>query len=298
VAEWAAAIGKRVSEVAAYSDPKLKQTVKVVGAAPETLVPFNKDEPFAARFDYPPAPKGASAAEVGELVAEFALPGIKSDGGESGVANFPFPANALAPYKADVPIAAILADKEKYPFQSKVIRAYEIVREVWGKNGGKLRETFTEQTTDAIKKQILDEQLFPAEAIPRLELAINILEGIEPMRAEQTKRWQAHYDYALAQCKARLAFMHEYNLALGSIRTEVLPQKKPGDDGYKLVSAERMKVRKEGKLAEEAKELFEAIVTDYTGSPWAVQAKRDKSLALGLAWQSFNSKAMEAKDTN
>lgn len=298
VDEWAAAINKRVNEVAAYSDPKLKQTVKVVGTPPASLVPFNKDEAFATRFDYPPAPKGASAAEITELVSEFSLPGIKSDDGESGVANFPFPAEALAAYKADVPIAEVADNKQKYPFRAAVIDSFEAIRKVWGKDGRTLRETFTDKTSDAIKKQILEEQLFPAEAIPRLEAAITRLEAVEEMKAGQPKRWQAHYDYALAQCKARLAFMNEYNLALGSIRTEVLPPLKPGDDGYKLISAEKMKVKKEAKYAEEAKELFESIVTDYKGSPWAIQAKRDKGLSLGLAWQSFNSKAMEAKDSN
>ena len=52
-----------------------------------------------------------------------------------------------------------------------------------------------------------------------------------------------------------------------------------------------MKVKKEAKYAEEAKELFDKIVIEYRGSPWAIQAKRDRTLSLGLAWQPFNSKA-------
>jgi hypothetical protein len=91
--------------------------------------------------------------------------------------------------------------------------------------------------------------------------------------------------------------MHEYNLALGSIRTEVLPPLDPaqGHDGYRLIAAERMKV-KEKTFAEEAQEIYDSIITEYKGTPWAVQAKRDKVLSLGLAWQPFNSKAMVEKD--
>lgn len=297
VAEWASALGNRVNEVATTSPARTKQTVKVVGSPPATLVAFNKDEPAARRFEYPPSPKSASPKEVAEIASELALPGIKSDDGESGIANFPFPAEALAPYKADVPISEIMANKDKYPLRVAVLDAYATIRDVWTKNGGKIREVFTEKTSDAVKKAILAEQIFPAEAIPRLERAIVLLEAVEPMRAAEPKRWQAHYDYALAQCKARLAFMNEYDLALGNIRTEVLPplDEKKGQNGYKLVSTEKMKVKKEAKSAEEAKEIFDKMATDFKGSPWAILAKRERTLSLGLAWQPFNSNAGAAE---
>lgn len=288
--EWASALGKRVNEVTSTSPAKTKQTVKVVGSPPANLVAFNKDDPPAPRFEYPPSPKSASPTEVAAIASELALPGIKNDDGESGIANFPFPAEALAPYKADVPVSEIMANKDKYPLRVAVLDAYATIRDVWAKNGGKLREQFGGKTTDEAKKEILAEQIFPAEAIPRLERAIVLLEAVEPMRTAEPKRWQAHYDYALAQCKARLAFMHEYNLALGNIRTEVLPplDAKKGQNGYKLVATEKMKVKKEAKYADEAKELFDKIVTGYKGSPWAILAKRERVLSLGLAWQPVN----------
>src|SRR6185312_3356160 len=194
-------------------------------------------------------------------------------------------------YKADVPLTEIRANKEKYPFRIAVLEAYDTIRDVW--NGGadskSIREEFTGKSTDAVKKEVLAEQRFPARGIAKLDGALVVLESVAAMRDAEPKRWQAHYDYALAQCKARLAWMHEYNLALGSIRTEVLPplDEKKGQNGYRLISSEKMKVQTEAKFAAEAKELYEKIITDYKGSPWAIQAKRDKTFSLGLAWQPF-----------
>src|SRR5439155_19625571 len=157
--------------------------------------------------------------------------------GDSGIANFPFPAEALAPYKADVPIAEIMDNKDKYPLRIAVLDAYATIRDVWDNKDMPVRDEFKGGTTEAIKKEILAEQLYPARAISKLERSIVLLEAVAPMRDNEPKRWQAHYDYALAQCKSRLAWMNEFDLALGSIRTDVLPPLDPkkGHDAYKLV---------------------------------------------------------------
>jgi hypothetical protein len=47
-----------------------------------------------------------------------------------------------------------------------------------------------------------------------------------------------------------------------------------------------MKSKKDVKqLAEDAKEAYQTLITEYKGTPWAIQAKRDKSFTLGLTWQ-------------
>lgn len=301
VDEWAGTLGKRVAEVAAAADGKPEQTLALSGGPPVELAAADGAEPPPARFDIPAPPKGADEKEVRALVDEFALPGIKADDDPGGVAGFPFPASALAAYKADVPLAAVKdkANADKYLFRVKVLDALALMRSIWAKDGKpQLREEFVGDTTDAIKKEITQEQNAPADAIARLEAALRLLEAVEPQRAEQPKRWQAHFDYALAQAKLRVAFLQEYNLALGNIKTEVLPARDPkrGHDGFKLVAAANMKAKDAKKQAEEAREVLDRLVTDFPGSPWAVQAKRDRALNLGLAWQPFNSKAAAAKD--
>jgi len=292
VEEWSKALAQRVASVVAV-EGKGKQTVSVVGSRPESLVAANKDETMATRFEYPPSPMSASPTEIGAIASEINLPGIRKDE-DSGIAGFPFPREVLAPYTEDVSLQTIRQNKDKYPLRIAVLDAQATIKDIWEKKGGEelsLREEFVGPSSDAVKKEVLKEQLFPARGITKLESAIIVLESVSGMRDAEPKRWQANYDYMLAQCKARLAWMNEYDLALGSIRTEVLPTLKPGQDGYRLISQEKMKVKKEAKYAEEAKEIYQKIIMEFKGSPWAIQAKRDKAQSLGLAWQPFSSKA-------
>jgi serine/threonine protein kinase len=291
VEDWVKAIGKRVADVA--SNEKAKQTLTVVGGPAENHVAFKAEEPPAIRFDLPIPPKGAL---TGDIALELILPGIQSDEGEWAIGNFPFAVEALAPFAADIPLTEIQKPEnaEKYRFRLVVLEAFHIIRDVWGKKDGDLRDKLSlagGKVTDQLKREILKEQEFPAIAITKLERAITLLEVEENKRATEPKRWRAHYDYALAQCKARIAYLQEYNLALGNIRTEVLPTLDPkkGQDGYRLISSDKLKSgKKEQVYAKEAKELFEKMATDYKGTPWAVQAKRDGGLSLGLQWQPFS----------
>ena len=141
---------------------------------------------------------------------------------------------------------------------------------------------------DARKKEVLDEMEFWATGIARLELIEVELDALFSQRGGEPKRWQAHYDYARAVVKARLAFMNEYNKVLGDVRTETLPglDEKLGQDRYNLVSSETMKNKKGAEqLAEESKGLYDKLIAEHKGTPWAIQAKRDRSFSLGLAWR-------------
>ena len=82
--------------------------------------------------------------------------------------------------------------------------------------------------------------------------------------------------------------MNEYNKLLGNLVTESLPELKKdlGQDGYTLVASDALKSGKEvKKMAEEAQALFGEIATKYKGSPWAIQAKQERSVAVGLNWK-------------
>ena len=300
--EWAAGVGKKVSDIAALAAAgekggKLAQTVKVFGSAPKELAPASKDEAFAARFAFPAPPKGVSVAD---LVSEFSLPAITGDDAGAELANFPFTEDAILPYKADVSVAEMKmpANKEKYAFPLAVLDSLDTIRTVWGGEGrGKLRTEFTGTIDEKVKKEVGREQDYLADSIPRIEQILFRLEAFEPMKKDQPKRWQAHYDFALAHAKARLAYLHEYNLALGNIKTEILPTKDPKlHDGFKLVSSPTMKVKKEKVYLEEAQGIFDDMVTKYKGTPWAIVARRDRGLSLGLAWQPFNSKGGDMTD--
>ena len=76
-----------------------------------------------------------------------------------------------------------------------------------------------------MKNRILNEQKKPAKILLRLQEARSALEKAGEERAdEKSKRWQANFDYAYAQVRARLAYIYEYNTALGNVKLEKLPE--------------------------------------------------------------------------
>src|SRR5262249_31735225 len=146
-------------------------------------------------------------------------------------------------------------------FKAATLKALDEIRQLWsstpgGAGGPQLREEFFTPVNDLLKKQIKIEQEFWAVGIEKLRLKNDDLDAVAGMQASQPKRWQAHYEYARAVLKARLAFMNEYNKLLGDVLTETLPalDTKLDQNAYKLASAEKMKSKGPDvlKLAEEA----------------------------------------------
>jgi hypothetical protein len=297
--EWAGHVGKRIADMATSPVVNLKQILKVEGKGPPNWIAFNPEEPLAKRFEFPLPPKGTNPAEVAAIVNEFNVPSIKLDLIDSGLGALPFRDEVMKDYKSDISIDMVMKDKDNYKFQAKTFEAIDKIRKMWtvtsGASGGpQMRDDFKAPVNDQLKNEIKKEQDFWAIGVAELELINAELDSLAPARDSQQKRWQAHYDYARATIKARLAFMNEYNKLMGNVLTETLPalDVKLGQDTYKLTSTEKMKSGKDVQaLAKEAKEAYEKLVVDHKGTPWAIQAKRDKSFAVGLAWSPISSGA-------
>jgi hypothetical protein len=294
VAEWTDAVAKRANEMAEMGEKAGntgKQTVALFGAAPEKLTAPDPAEKVAARFDLPQPPKGASRSEIKGLETEFNVPPLKPNLVSIGLADFPFPADVMKDYAGDgVSLDDILKNKDKYPLRAAVLEGLNKVREVWSDGAGttKLRTQVEGPLTEAVKNEVKKEQEFWAVGIIELEENLNRLLAVEGIRAKEPKRWQAHYDFALATVKVRLAYMSEYNKLLGNLVSETLPvlDAKVGQDGYVLVASETMKASKEAKdWAKEGQALFDEMTKTFKGTPWAIQAKQEKSLVIGLSWK-------------
>jgi hypothetical protein len=287
VDQWVPAVAKRTVEMSALAEKAGsggKQTVALSGAAPANLAPPSGEEKAAVRFELPQSIKGASPAEIKSVEGEFALPPMKPGLASVALADFPFPADVMKPYADDG------KDPKSDPFRAAVLESFEKVREKWTPGAGatKLRDSVQGPFDDNFKRSVKNEQEFWAVGIIELEAALDKLKAVADAREAQPKRWQAHYDFALASVKARLAYMNEYNKLMGNLITDTLPalDAKIGQDGYVLVSSETLKSAKDIKtLASEAQEAFEKITQDYKGTPWAIQAKQEKSVALGLNWK-------------
>jgi hypothetical protein len=220
-----------------------------------------------------------------------ALPGIRQ-GIElpPGLAEvFPFSAEIIAKYDADAISDDAILKSDKYPVRKATLEALNFIREKWKFDSGEgMRESLNGSADDSLKKQVLADQEPIAKLILLIEEQMIALEMAgKKLGDEKSKRWVALYQYAFAQTQMRWAFVNEYNLALGNVRTDSL--EKPAGGGtpvYRLVSVEKMKSKKDiTEKVENAKELLEAMVKDHKGTPFEMMAKMNRNLALGLAWK-------------
>jgi hypothetical protein len=295
VADWVAAVGRRTTEMATAPVVGLKQTVQAAGKPRLPPADHNPDEPPARRFDYPAPPRGVPPTEIADLMQEFAVPPLKGDVAEAGLTELAFREEVLADYKADATADEILRDRAKYPLRAKVLEVVQTLKEVWvfGAGAGNkdalvVVEEVAAPITDAKKKEIASLLDNWAIGIARLELLDSELDALAPMLSGEAKRWQANFEYVRAALKYRLAYMKEYSKLMGDIRTETLPalDAKLGQDRYRLASSETMKNKKEAeRLMEAAQEGFAKVIAEHKGTPWAIQAKRDKAFSLVLRWQ-------------
>jgi hypothetical protein len=299
VAEWIASVGARVSAMTAVTKEQFKQTVKIEGAPPASFAAYNPEEAVARRFELPQPPKGTSVAEIKRIESEFHVPPIDREVQDLAFGDLPFKEEVMKDYKFDVPFEEMMKDKEKYKFQLTVLQALKEVSDLWSNSEKVSLRSSIGEVNDNLKKELFKEMEFWAIGSAKLALASEDLKGIAELKASQPKRWQAHYDYARAVVNTRLAYMNEYDKLLGDVRTETLPplDKALGQDQYRLVHTDKMKSKKDvQKIAEEAQEAFNLIITEHKGTPWALQAKRERSFPLGLMWRPSASSAPEAAE--
>ncbi len=288
VAAWAEYLK---AQLTTPRDGKIVQTVKLSGTE-SAAVPYNKDEPLATRFDWPTAPKGVNPDDVMKMIQLAAtLPGIRKDLDipPSLGQVYPFAADKMKDYQSDgVTDEDILKNGEKYPVRKATIEALNLIREKWSFGEDGLRESFSGAADDKLKKEIAAEQVVPAKLILALQEQLIALEAAGKMlEAEKSKKWLAMYQYALAQIQMRWAFTHEYDLALGNIRTDSVPRnEKGGEPVWRLITVGKMKSKKDVKeKADAARETLEKMTTDHKGTPWEVLAKMHKNVSLGLDWK-------------
>jgi hypothetical protein len=303
IVAWLDAAKLRIKEVAGQVN-KPEQTPKMAGAAPTSAVAFNPDEAAVPRFGFQPPPPGIPPAEVAKIIERVQLEPFRprrdqATSVETIEQTVPFVQTVMADYKPDgMTDAEIMQEGAKYPLRKAAVAALKTIRDQWKMTGEKedgepgLLTQFTGETNDALKKMILERQEVPARAILMLEEQVAAMEALLPqLDQEKSKYWRATFVYALAQTKARLAFMHEYNYALGNIRTDSLPERdaKKGQVGLQLVSVEKMNSKKDVReIADAARELFAKIAQEHKGTPWAVLAKRNRVIALGMKWQPYS----------
>ena len=294
---WMEAIQKRMTAVAQEAGlpaPTLQTAGK---SEAEVAVAPDEATPPATRFELPKPPVGLPVAEVATLAKRVEeLPPYRGKPSADDKVDdlIPYPANVMAEYRPEgLTDARILAEADKYPIRAAAIRALSVIKKEWRSAGtgteDGLRTEIRGATGEALKKEVLAEQEVPARIEDELDRVLRKIEKVaDKLPEEKSRYWRATYQYAVAQVKARLAFMQEYNRSLGLIRTDSLPavDEKKGEVGLTLVSSEKMVSQKEVKqLAESAADDFAKVAEEYPNTPWGVLARRHQLMTLGLKWK-------------
>src|SRR5262245_42442902 len=230
-----------------------EQTPFLAGKPKEDEVAYNPDEPLAAPVAIPTptqvfakglAPRRDVSMLLGEIQSPPIKPGRETDSDVSFGGVVPFSAETMDKYKSDGrSYVKIMRDPERYPLRVATIKAIEKLREL-GKTGSEnLPEELQNPATDAFKATLRNLQKGPARVMNDLREIMEDLERAgEERKEEKSKRWQVHYDFALAMVKAKYAYTHEYSLMTGEIRRDALPELPKGAGwGWRLASNSTMK---------------------------------------------------------
>ena len=292
-------VDKEVSGFVKDYEAKATQTPKFTAAPESKAVEYDPDAKLPARFPLPAAPEGAAKDEVAAIFAEVALPPIKLEKGGASIAKqaagFPFRKEALEGYLSDgVTVEEIKKKPEKWPLRFAVVDAVEKARVVLEEKNGddSLPEKYLNTASDMAKAQILRQQRIPTLRRDELRDLLDRLVAAAPKKEqEKSKRWLAHYDYVVGEFKMRIAYLEEFNLAYGKVRKDELPELDPtkGHKGWVLAASTKIAATKEIRdLADEGRDLLVEVAKENPHTPWALLAKRDKGIVLGLKWEPFS----------
>ncbi len=126
--------------------------------------------------------------------------------------------------------------------------------------------------------------------------AVKILEEIQPLRAkEDSQRWRAAYDLALAQCLAYRVRLFQYLLALDqhgkqqpkpknpkSNRWNVRRRRKmlpPDEDQVRLANVDPSELRDQELWA---RDTYQFVIKEHPGTPWAKRAQYELNMGFGM----------------
>ncbi len=292
---------------AAVKDLERKeQKPKFTSKARKQWLAYNKDEPLAAKIELPQPPPTAKPAEVKAMFSELTLPDIKSAVKASDkelklADNYPFTEESLKDYLNSGPTFEDIQKapekyRAEYPLRVATVNALVEMRKLKAEMAkDELPDRFKAPISDQIKARITgvyQRTITTRQGI--LQDLLDDLQAVEKKRdAEKSKRWLANFDYAYAQVKLRYAYIAEYNLAFGKVKTDALPELTPeqikNGGGWQLFSQEKLASPKDIRdMAQEGKDAMAELAKAHPGTPWAVMAKMNRNLVLGVVWQASN----------
>lgn len=187
-----------------------------------------------------------------------------------------------------VSLEEVRKNPKRYPVRAAVLEAIEVLEQSRGTIPLRTEIRRVDLGKPQVMKEIFKQQEGPAIAIAMLDDVQKSLLSLEAVRhREPSRRWQAHFDFVLAEVEFHLALNHEYNDMLAHARSENLPELQParGEVGWRLVPTETMKSRGPiREIASSARERFERLAIAEPDTPWGIQAARFQNAPPGRQW--------------
>lgn len=136
-------------------------------------------------------------------------------------------------------------------------------------------------------------------AMGLLQKAVDILEAIEPQRAqEKSSRWRAAYDLALAQCLAYRVRLFQYCLAMDSHAKNMPPLRDKKNNEWNVVRVKKMlppdpaqvkltkvSVEELDKQLKKAEDQYKYVIKTHPGTPWAQRAQYELNQGFGMEFR-------------
>jgi hypothetical protein len=200
-----------------------------------------------------------------------------------------YPDQGFNPFSGKTDKDSLKKAQEKYPFR---VAAFEAASKVNETMELRMKEYIPNPGGGAFdqnrKKQFLAEQKEPAIAILDLEETYADMKKLDEDREKETnKRWLAHFDMAKARLLSRLVYIYEYDNLIAQIRTDSLPAlEEKIHVGWRVNTSNKVQI-KEAKvkaMVKEVSKIWTRMEKDYPMTPWAIIAKREKNIAMGMTW--------------
>jgi hypothetical protein len=267
-----------------YTDPKTKQTYfnLPVRQGPESVAL----EQIRLPFWY----EGPQYEQLDAGFGPYALSRLAGDTGgvyfvaRMGSNRISFDPLRMREYKPD------WVDKEQYqvnlqrhPIRQAVLRAAQITQQ---NLPGQPSLTFPPVDGPEFKEAMARNQEIAARTAYTVDAALEPISSVARLRdRENSRRWQAHYDLIRGRLLAMKIRCYEYNWACAKMKKDMPKFQNPASNAWRLVPDEEIHYNeKAAAAAKEARTLLQRVVSNHSGTPWALLAERELKDAFGFRW--------------
>ncbi len=142
--------------------------------------------------------------------------------------------------------------------------------------------------TDTVLRERLTEAQKPAALLDfKMNELYQILSQGEKDREKIAEpRWRAAYDLAMGRVLAMRARIYGFNRMAAEMKGTPKPLTKKGSNEWRLVSSKNSQATPDVKKMEKSALMYlNRVIDEHPGTPWAVQAQREKETPLGWEWQ-------------